>query len=102
MLFRAFDVMLPSMLTAAYRLHGAVLTESLGRMTPGDDYHRLVPLLNAIPAWLHAMLVSAGACYLVTALCLLVVARHRYYCWPALPLSSLRRCCRSPFWRPRA
>jgi hypothetical protein len=75
MLFRAFDVMLPSMMTTAYRLHGDVLTDRLGRMTPGDDYHRLIPLMNAIPAYLHAMLVTAGTCYIVAALCLL--ARRR-------------------------
>jgi hypothetical protein len=74
-LFRAFDVTLPSMMTAAYRLGTVGLTEGLGRMTPGDDYQRLIPLMDAIPAWLHAMLVTAGICYLVTAICLL--ARRR-------------------------
>lgn len=66
---------LPSVMTAAYRLRSVGLTEGLGRMTPGDDYQRLIPLMDAIPAWLHAMLVAAGTCYLITAICL--VARRR-------------------------
>lgn len=37
MLFRTFDVALPSVMTAAYRLRAVALTDGLGRMTPGDD-----------------------------------------------------------------
>jgi hypothetical protein len=54
----------------------ALLTEPtvwrwFGAMGP----RRLIPLMDAIPAWLHVVLVAAGVCYLVTAVCLL--ARRR-------------------------
>ena len=61
---RAFDVMFPTILTLAYRLGTSTTTASLGRTTPGDDYQRLVPLMEAIPAWLHLVAVGAGGCYL--------------------------------------
>jgi hypothetical protein len=74
-LLRAFDVTLPSVMTGAYRLGSVGLTNGLGGMTPGDDVQRLMPLMDAIPAWLHLVLVAAGVCHLVTAVCLL--ARRR-------------------------
>jgi len=69
--FRAFDTMLPTLLTIAYRLGASGTTERLGRMTPGDDYHRLVPLMEAIPSWVHALSIAGGACYLIAIVCLL-------------------------------
>lgn len=71
-LFRAFDVTLPTTMTAAYRLGALGMIQELGRMTPGDEYACLVPLMEAIPAWLHVLLVAAaGACCLVAVVCLL-------------------------------
>ena len=74
-LFRAFDVTLPSVMTAAYRLRASGLQEGLGQMTPGDDFQRLIPLMEAIPGWLHVLLLTAGACYLIAGLWIL--ARRR-------------------------
>ena len=82
-LFCAADVTLPTAMTAAYRLGALGATQDLGRMTPADDYQRLVPLMEAIPAWLHVLLLAAGACYLVAVVCLL---RRRRAAYPALLL----------------
>jgi hypothetical protein len=76
-LFSAFGAMFPSIITLAYRMRSGML-EGLGRMTPGDDYRRLVPLMNAIPDWLHVLTLAAGACYVVAALCLLRRRRSAY------------------------
>jgi hypothetical protein len=51
------------------------MAEGLGRMTPGDDYRRLVPLMEGIPLWAHVLAVAAGACYSLAIVCL--VRRRR-------------------------
>jgi hypothetical protein len=48
-------------------------------MTPGDDYQRLVPLMEAIPAWLHALSVAGGTCYLLAILFLLGRRRAAHF-----------------------
>ena len=77
-LFCAFDVTLPTAMTVAYRLGALGVTKDLGRTTPGDDYGRLVPLMEAIPAWLHVLLLAAGACYIAAVVCLLGRRRAAY------------------------
>ncbi len=59
--FRAFAAVFATALTLAYRSNALVSVERLGAMTPGDDYTRLVPLIEAVPLWLHSlwMLVAA-------------------------------------------
>ena len=96
-LFRAFDVTLPSVMTAAYRLGALGFTDSLGRVTPGDDYRRLIPLMEAIPGWLHVMLAAAGTCYLVTAI--LLVARRRRAAWVLLAAVTIE-CSAGTLARP--
>ena len=54
-----------SALTAAYRLNALRLAEFLGRFTPGDDYRRLIPLMEGLPLWLHALWLLAAACYVL-------------------------------------
>ncbi len=61
--FRALDVSLPTTLTAAYTMRLG-LTSGLGQLTPGDDVTRLIPLLEAIPIWLHMLIVVGAFCYL--------------------------------------
>ena len=65
--FRALDVSLPTMLTAAYTMRLGI-TSALGQLTPGDNVTRLIPLMEAIPIWLHAMIVVGGCCYLSAVL----------------------------------
>jgi hypothetical protein len=50
-------------LTAAYRMDALQLAEGLGRFTPGDDYTRLIPLMEAVPMWLHGLWLLAAALY---------------------------------------
>jgi hypothetical protein len=64
--FRAFDAGMPTLLTLAYRARAAAAS-SLGRFTPGDDYRRLVPLMESIPMWLHTIVVVAVALYALAA-----------------------------------
>lgn len=59
---RMVDVALPTALTLAYTTRES-LASALGQLTPGDDYRRLVPLIEALPMWLHAMLAAAALCY---------------------------------------
>ena len=47
-------------------------------MTPGDDYRRLIPLMEAVPAWLHALWVAAALFYLVAIVGLLTRQRLAY------------------------
>jgi hypothetical protein len=62
--FRVLDVGMPTLLTLAYRVRSATVS-SIGRLTPGDDYWRLVPLIEAIPGWLHAIVLLAVVLYVV-------------------------------------
>jgi hypothetical protein len=71
----AFSASFPTLLTIAYRLQALGAAEGLGGLTAGDDYRRLIPLMEAVPAWLHVMMVAAGACYLAAMAC--VVRRRR-------------------------
>jgi hypothetical protein len=63
--FKAFDDLFATALTLAYRLRLGSATEGLGQLTPGDDYARLIPLIQAVPGWLHALWVLAGLLYLI-------------------------------------
>jgi len=70
-LFLAAREFLAPVLTLAYRLQGTVLAQMLGSVTPGDDYHRFIPLMNAIPFWLQGMWVISGVLFLASAWLLL-------------------------------
>jgi hypothetical protein len=63
--FKVFDDFFATMLTIAYRLNMGLAAENLGQLTPGDNYSRLIPLMDAVPIWLHALWVLAGCLYLV-------------------------------------
>jgi len=54
-------------LTLAYRLQGTGLARILGAVTPGDDYHRFIPLMNATPIWLQGMWLVSGLLFLGSA-----------------------------------
>lgn len=65
----------PTVITAAYRLGLIDLTRALGRATPGDDFTRLIPLMENLPLWLHALTSAAAVLYAFTVLRLLARAR---------------------------
>ena len=64
--FRVLDVGMPTLLTLALHTRSAAAA-SIGRLTPGDDYRRLAPLLEAIPVWLHAVILLAVLLYVMAA-----------------------------------
>lgn len=47
----------------AWRMQYLGLAHFLGLRTAGDDYRRLIPLLDATPSWLPVLWVSAGLLY---------------------------------------
>jgi hypothetical protein len=61
--FKVFDDLFATVLTAAYKLSALRAAERLGRMTPGDDYSRLAPLMDAVPWWLHGLWVLSAGLY---------------------------------------
>jgi hypothetical protein len=65
LLFQALDDIFATALTIAYRTGAFNLAEALGRSTPGDDYRRLIPLMEAAPVWLHGLWAMASILYLV-------------------------------------
>jgi hypothetical protein len=73
--FLAFDALFATALTLAYRQGAFGTAEQLGGLTAGDDYQRLIPLMEGIPVWAHVLAVAGGACYLAAVGCLL--RRHR-------------------------
>ena len=77
-LFKAFGAAFATAMTVAYKMNQLGVTESFGKMTPGDDYRRLIPLMEAVPAWLHAMWVAAALCYLASIVGLLTRKRFAY------------------------
>jgi len=61
---KVLDDFFATALTIAYRVGASRVAEALGGATPGDDYRRFIPLMEAVPAWLHGLWVSAGLLYL--------------------------------------
>jgi hypothetical protein len=49
----------------AYRMKYWGLAHFLGLRTAGDDYRRLIPVMDATPAWLPVLWIVAGLFYLV-------------------------------------
>jgi hypothetical protein len=75
MLFLAFGDLFPALLTMSYRMGALDLAESLGKNTPGDDYRRLIPLMEAIPLWLLALSALAAVLYLIAIIGALIGKR---------------------------
>ena len=65
-------------LTIAYRTNALGVAARLGGATAGDDFRRLIPLMDAVPLWLHAMWVCAGVLYLM-GIGDIVLRRHRVH-----------------------
>jgi hypothetical protein len=56
------------LLIFAWRMHYLGLAHFLGLRTAGDDYRRLIPVMDATPAWLPVLWVVSGLLFLI-ALC---------------------------------
>lgn len=61
-----------TVLTLAVRFNEVRLATFLGTFTPGDDYRRFIPLIDATPWWIHALWVTASALFLVSAIALIL------------------------------
>lgn len=72
--FKVCDDLFATVLTLTYRAGALGAAQSLGRLTPGDDYQRLIPLMDAVPPGIHGLWVLAAGFYL---LALLMVALRR-------------------------
>jgi len=53
------------LLIFAYRMQYLGLAHFLGLRTEGDDYRRLIPVMDATPSWLPVLWVAAGLLYLI-------------------------------------
>lgn len=53
------------LLIFAYRMHDLGLAHFLGLRTAGDDYRRLIPLMDATPSWLPVLWVASGLLFLI-------------------------------------
>jgi len=53
------------LLIFAYRMKYPGLAHFLGLRTAGDDYRRIIPVMDATPAWLPVLWVAAGLLFLV-------------------------------------
>lgn len=62
---QAAGLLFATALTIAYRLHYLGVARSLGAFTPGDDYRRFIPLMDATPWWLHGLLIAGSMLYLL-------------------------------------
>ncbi len=76
---QAFDQLFATVLTVSCRLQLVGLARFLGAFTPGDDYRRLIPLMNATPRWLHAHWVAGRVLFVAAAWALL---RNRRSAFP--------------------
>jgi len=75
---QAFEVLFAPAMILAWRAHALGLTQALGRSTPGDDYRRFVPLMDATPDWMIGLAIVAGGLYLVSAWRLLLDRRGAF------------------------
>ena len=57
------SMLFATVLTAAYRLRYLGVATFIGGFTPGDDYRRFIPLMNATPWWLHGLWVAAAVLF---------------------------------------
>jgi hypothetical protein len=76
--FKVLDDLFATVLTIAYKVGAVGVAERLGRQTPGDDYSRLTPLMDAVPLWLHGLWVLAAGLYL-TAIVLFALRKGSAY-----------------------
>jgi hypothetical protein len=76
--FKVLDDLFAAVLTLAYKVNAVGVAERLGRLTPGDDFNRLTPLMNAVPWWLHGLWVLAAGLYL-TAILLVALRKGAAY-----------------------
>jgi hypothetical protein len=68
---QVLSMLFATVLTVAYRLDYLRLAAFMGGFTPGDDYRRFIPLMDATPWWNHALWIGASVLFLASGLQLL-------------------------------
>ena len=64
---QAVNMLFATVLTGAYRLNYVGVATFLGAFTPGDDYHRFIPLMDVTPWWLHGLWFAASLLFFASA-----------------------------------
>jgi hypothetical protein len=67
LLFEGMQAVFAQTMTLAWRLGATGVLGVMGAQTPGDDYHRFIPLLQLVPDWYVASGFVAGALVLASA-----------------------------------
>ena len=67
LLFEVMQAVFAQTMTLAWRMGATGVLGVMGSQTPGDDYHRFVPLLQHVPDWYMASGFVAGALVLASA-----------------------------------
>ena len=60
LLLHAMSMFFAPAMIASYRLHAFDIAQMLGSRTPGDDFRRLVPLMDATPGFIIALWIGSG------------------------------------------
>jgi hypothetical protein len=63
---QVLSMLFATVLTVAYRGNHLRVAAFLGGFTPGDDYRRFIPLMDATPWWIHGLWVAASALFFVS------------------------------------
>ncbi len=67
LLFEVMQSVFAQTMTLAWRMGATGVLGVMGAQTPGDDYHRFIPLLQLVPDWYVAAGFAAGALVLASA-----------------------------------
>jgi len=67
LLFEVIQAIFAQTMTLAWRLGASGVLGVMGAQTPGDDYHRFIPLLQLVPDWYVAAGFVAGALVVASA-----------------------------------
>jgi hypothetical protein len=67
LLFEVIQAVFAQTMTVAWRVGATGMLGVMGAQTPGDDYHRFIPLLQLVPDWYVASGFLAGALVLASA-----------------------------------
>ncbi|MBV9762763.1 MAG: hypothetical protein JO340_19540 [Acidobacteriaceae bacterium] len=71
------------LLMLSHRRNWISLATFLGSFTPGDDYRRFIPLMNATPWWLYSLWIVASLLFLLSAAQLLRRRRSSFWLFVA-------------------
>ena len=77
------NMLFATVLTAAYRLHYVRVATFLGAFTPGDDYRRFIPLMDATSWWLDGLWVAAAVLFFASGWQLLRNSRAAFLLFAA-------------------